>query len=316
METKNKVGVLERIRRRLQFPNSCYVDPVGTASGLALWWQDEVDIGIRSKSGGILRCVISMLNTKWLTTFIYATLRASQREVFWNCIWRIAWENQLPWLYIDGVDNVQERLDRAVARVSWRELFPYAQVIHEALIGSDHCSLILQVCIPPERVLRLFKFKSMWMTSPHCKSGIAFLKDQLVKLQVVPSSIENCQAQRQIQDELADVLQREEIFLHQQSRVHWLQCGDHNSTFFHASITQRRQRNQVIQLLNESDQRLTSDEDINAHFLDYFSKLFTSNNPRNLDEALILVGQLVTADMNSKLIRPVIDPEIKAAVFQ
>lgn len=98
LETKNKVGVLERIRRHLLFPNSCYVDLVGTAGGLALWWQDEVDIGM--KSGGILRCVISMLNTKWLTTFIYATLRASQREVFWNCIWRIAWENQLPWLYI------------------------------------------------------------------------------------------------------------------------------------------------------------------------------------------------------------------------
>lgn len=31
---------------------------------------------------------------------------------------------------------------------------------------------------------------------------------------------------------------------------------------------------------------------------------------------MISVGQLVTADMNSKLTRPVIDPEIKAAVFQ
>lgn len=106
------------------------------------------------------------------------------------------------------------------------------------------------------------------------RSVIAFLKDQLVKLQVVLSSMENCQAQQQIQDELADVLQREEMFLHQQSWVRWLQCGDHNSMFFHASITQ------VLQLLNESDQQLTSDEDINAHFLDYFSKLFTSNNPR------------------------------------
>ncbi|KAH7865092.1 hypothetical protein Vadar_002098 [Vaccinium darrowii] len=54
METKNNRNTLDRFRKRLQFPNSCYVDPIGLSGGLALWWKDEVDVEVRWKSKNII----------------------------------------------------------------------------------------------------------------------------------------------------------------------------------------------------------------------------------------------------------------------
>lgn len=73
-----------------------------------------------------------------------------------------------------GSNNVKERIDRAVATVDWREMFPFALVFQDIFIGSDHCPLILNSCIPPNRVPRLFKFESMWITSPNCHTVIAY----------------------------------------------------------------------------------------------------------------------------------------------
>lgn len=68
----------------------------------------------------------------------------------------------------NGVANIWEQLDKAVATVDWRALFPCAQVFHELQFGSDHCPLILNCCVPLKRFPWLFKFETMWATSPMC----------------------------------------------------------------------------------------------------------------------------------------------------
>ncbi|CAL5364828.1 unnamed protein product [Camellia sinensis] len=65
-------------------------------------------------------------------------------------------------------DNVQERLDRAFATAEWRELFPCAQVFHESRIGSDHCPILINCCVPLKPIPHQFKFETMWSTSPSC----------------------------------------------------------------------------------------------------------------------------------------------------
>ncbi|KAL7259099.1 hypothetical protein ACSBR1_005074 [Camellia fascicularis] len=79
------------------------------------------------------------------------------------------------------------------------------------------------------------------------------------------------------------------MFLHQRSRVNWLKSGDRNSAFFHATLIQRRQWNQLVKLQNEDGQWLSTDEAINSHLHDYFSHLFTSIPSRNFDHLLSTV---------------------------
>ncbi|KAL7229373.1 hypothetical protein ACSBR2_007973 [Camellia fascicularis] len=67
-----------------------------------------------------------------------------------------------------GSDNVRKRLDRAVANKKWRTLFPLAQVFYRLQIGSDHCPLVVNCCVPLKKVPSLFKFETMGSTSSSC----------------------------------------------------------------------------------------------------------------------------------------------------
>lgn len=108
METKNKHFKLEDIRRRLYFPNHCYVDPIGLSGGLALWWSDEVNLQVRHKSSNIFRCIFSKGATSedWLATFVYALSRWPDRQAFWKYLKKIALENKYPWLCIGDLNEV------------------------------------------------------------------------------------------------------------------------------------------------------------------------------------------------------------------
>lgn len=48
METKNQEQKVQRIRRRLRYQNSFVVNPEGSAEGLALFWDDQVELHLDS----------------------------------------------------------------------------------------------------------------------------------------------------------------------------------------------------------------------------------------------------------------------------
>ncbi|KAH7853442.1 hypothetical protein Vadar_002449 [Vaccinium darrowii] len=411
METKNKRNALEKIRRRLQFSNSCYVDPVGLSGGLALWWKEEVDVEVRFKSKNILRCIITWPSSsnRWLGTFIYAPPVWQQRVDFWNYLRSIHAENQLPWLCVGDFNevgsiwekqggeackrsrverfqqllsdcemmdlefkgpaytwsnnqgwagNIRERLDRAVANIEWRSLYPYAQVFHDLLLGSDHCPLIINVCIPLKKVPYQFKFESMWCTSDECgevisgawgiehrgsamfnlfqklkkcrealmpwsrkkfgnnKKRVKDLKAQLGIVQQKAFSEENFIQERALKEELEITLLREEMYQHQRSRLNWIMYGDKNTSFFHATVIQRRQRNQLSKIKDSEGNWISEENEINEHLYDYFSSLFKSSGSRNFDSVLQKVDCCITDEMNRGLTRMVTEEEVKEATFQ
>ncbi|KAL7224204.1 hypothetical protein ACSBR1_025632 [Camellia fascicularis] len=107
METKNKHSILERLHRSMRFTDSAYVDPVGLAGGLALWWTADVDIDIRSCNSNLLRCVLSHQGVTWLATCIYAPPREQIRNLFWDSIRSLASENQYPWLCMGDFNEIE-----------------------------------------------------------------------------------------------------------------------------------------------------------------------------------------------------------------
>lgn len=80
------------------------------------------------------------------------------------------------------------------------------------------------------------------------------------------------------------VLLCEEMYRHQRSRINWLNCGDKNTSFFHATITP--------------------------------STLFKARDSRDFDKALSMVPLSVTGRINEELLQPLVDGEIKKATFQ
>ncbi|KAL7227211.1 hypothetical protein ACSBR1_022135 [Camellia fascicularis] len=103
-----------------------------------------------------------------------------------------------------------------------------------------------------------------------------FLKSELETLQAQPFSDDNLRTQLHVKVDLELLLAREEMFYHQRSRIRWLNFGDKNTNFFHASMIQRRQRNQILQLQTEDGTWLSSNTEINHHMHGFFTNLFAN----------------------------------------
>ncbi|KAF7154507.1 hypothetical protein RHSIM_Rhsim01G0139300 [Rhododendron simsii] len=380
METMNKRNTLERIRRSLHFNNGCYVDPIGKAGGLALWWTDEVNLDVRFSSKNLIRCIVNWprISSPFLITFVYAPPVWNDRMRFWDRLKAIAGENGYPWLCVrdlndygaqaekqggmpcsrgrmgqfhslmsdcefmdlefkgpsytwsnnqEGENNIRIRLDRAMATVEWRNLFPLAQVLHELKVGSDHCPLVVKCRVPLKKVPFIFKFEVKWTThvdcsqvigsawsEPHrgsdlfrlaqklkkCKHALmdwskkVFGKDRMmlkqlqerIKLiQTEDFSQENLQRERELVKEMEVLYLREEMALHQRSRINWLNYGDKNSAFFHACMNQRRQRNQLVRLKDDSGIWIEDEDGINEQIRDFFTGLFVGAEARDFSKA-------------------------------
>lgn len=68
------------------------------------------------------------------------------------------------------------------------------------------------------------------------------LQEHLKRIQAEPFLQHRFESEKVLLAEIETLMLREEMFLHQRSRVNWLSFGD--TAFFHASINQRRQKNQ------------------------------------------------------------------------
>lgn len=53
---------------------------------------------------------------------------------------------------------------------------------------------------------------------------------------------------KQCREDLCRLWEQEELFWKARSRIKWLQGGDKNSKYFHATTNQRRARNRVTRL--------------------------------------------------------------------
>ncbi|KAH7838239.1 hypothetical protein Vadar_023890 [Vaccinium darrowii] len=67
---------------------------------------------------------------------------------------------------------ISERLDRVVATVEWRELFCFAVVFNEVMVGSDHSPIVLDTNPKLGKPRKVFRFESFWTTEEECGETI------------------------------------------------------------------------------------------------------------------------------------------------
>jgi hypothetical protein len=101
--------------------------------------------------------------------------------------------------------------------------------------------------------------------------------------------------------ELDKLLESEEMWWNQRSRVLWLQHGDKNTNFFHQKATQRRKRNRIDSIMDKQGTTHTDDEHIEKTLTYHFKELFTSQNTRNTHLAVEVVRNRLTEDMKETL---------------
>ncbi|KAB2621987.1 hypothetical protein D8674_024169 [Pyrus ussuriensis x Pyrus communis] len=180
------------------------------------------------------------------------------------------------WRGLRKGDWVEERLDRVMANEKWQQLWPNSHVMHETVLASDHCPIVLSSSSEGQKGRKMFRnlvekcwdrrhhgspvnrwvrslndcryHLSRWNRTKFKRRGgrIHDLLSQLDSLQRDwgPNYVEIREISRQI-DELR---LQEESYWCQRSRVKWLREGDANTQFCHSSTLQRRRRNKIVKL--------------------------------------------------------------------
>lgn len=98
--------------------------------------------------------------------------------------------------------------------------------------------------------------------------------------------------------------------------MNWIQFGDRNSKFLHATTSRRRQNNNIFQLKDEHGQLVKGNDTILDHAFSHFQHIYGSWNSHNFELIMGLIIPYVTVEMNHDLCHPVFDDEFHSTMFQ
>ncbi|KAE8708292.1 hypothetical protein F3Y22_tig00110348pilonHSYRG00365 [Hibiscus syriacus] len=137
---------------------------------------------------------------------------------------------------------VCKRIDRFVAKNDWRLKFQDCSIETIPMAMSDHSAILLKM-VGEERICDTrkdyFKFDFCWANEDQC-----------------PITDVNCELRRKALVDLKEVMDKDENYWFQRSRVAWLKDGDRNSSFFHARANGRRKKNRIEGLLTAPDEEI------------------------------------------------------------
>ncbi|GLT49358.1 hypothetical protein SLA2020_229210 [Shorea laevis] len=115
-------------------------------------------------------------------------------------------------------------------------------------------------------------------------------------------------------EEYHRVLHAEELFWCQKSRVEWINSGDRNTRFYHASTVIRRARN-CITALKISDSWVTDPTSLKTHVRDFFVELFSRKETRATSNNYSCFQPRMSDTDNASLLLPISMEEVKVALF-
>ena len=114
--------------------------------------------------------------------------------------------------------------------------------------------------------------------------------------------------------ELNVLYDKEEKIWQQRARVSWLQHGDRNTKFFHGTATQRKKKNFIKGMCDGTGVWQEGDEVVSAILVNFYSQLFSSSNPHDLDRILSGVQPVVSDEMRVDLDKPFYSEEVGQAI--
>jgi len=105
----------------------------------------------------------------------------------------------------------------------------------------------------------------------------------------------------ELKKEINSLMGKEERMWRQRSCTLYLKDGDRNTRYFHCRATQRRRKNLITRIKNQSNIWCTKPEEVSGMFMTYFRQLFSSSNPEIEESDLDSIPRVVTAEMNESL---------------
>ncbi|CAA7062291.1 unnamed protein product [Microthlaspi erraticum] len=213
---------------------------------------------------------------------------------------------------------VKTRLDRALSNNEWAELFPSGRCEYLRFEGSDHRPIVSY--FGPTRKKRKSSFRAIvqWSKDQQVNSQnqIELLKQGIEAKMISPSPNELLLAS--LTAELNKAYNAEESFWKQRSSQLWLNRGDRNTSFFHASARKRFAINKFSVIEDEEGIVHFKEDQIVKVITEYFRSLFYSHAQMSEQKRAIIteaLQPLISDSTNQELIKDPSHSEIKEALF-
>ena len=127
------------------------------------------------------------------------------------------------------------------------------------------------------------------------------------------------QSEKKLSKELYELMQAEEEFYKQKSRIRWLREGDANTNFFHKSIAIRQNKGTISTLTDSDGNKILTHLELAKKAVSYFQKLIGTADESVTGCSLSLLEELfgtsITSEANADLARSVTSDEIKSTMF-
>jgi hypothetical protein len=117
------------------------------------------------------------------------------------------------------------------------------------------------------------------------------------------------------QDDLSRILQKEELMWYQRSRAKWLVDGDRNTRYYHLKTVNRRRRNNVFMLTNDSGEWVEDVGQIHNLASRFYKKLFSNDQGNMQWHTTSISYPTLDMDIKIKLAAPITTEEVRRAVF-
>ncbi|XP_027099102.2 uncharacterized protein [Coffea arabica] len=155
-----------------------------------------------------------------------------------------------------------------------------------------------------------------WKRNNSLNSGrqIMELKEKIQELKVSNNLGKRGQI-AELKLQLSTAYREEELYWSQKARTWWLQEGDKNTAFFHASVMAARKQRKITCLQKDNGQWCKTDQELREEMCRYYNQLLTTGNVDQIKETLQGVPTTISRQMNEHLIRPVGEQEIHRALF-
>jgi hypothetical protein len=121
---------------------------------------------------------------------------------------------------------------------------------------------------------------------------------------------------RRIEKELDSLLEHEEVYWRQRSRINWLKEGDRNTKKIHQKATWRARKNKIERLMKPDGSMTEDKEEMEDMATKFFTDLYTADKHVQPDIITDSVQVQISQDMNEKLCTEFSDEEIGYALFQ
>ncbi|XP_056698546.1 uncharacterized protein [Spinacia oleracea] len=218
----------------------------------------------------------------------------------------------------DGMELIQERLDRALANSPWLDNFPHTKVHHLPRIHSDHSPILVSLDNCAVNGPFPFRCKEVWLSHPNFSDYFVqnwkppnndFLNGRNCFLNTISSwnhnifgnlnkqkriiiaRIEGIQIalsnkysrflinlEADLLANLNDIYKKERIIWAQKAGINWRKYADYNTKYFHTIAKIKKSKGKILTLKNDQNEWVTDQLLLKNMASSYFQCLFTSQH--------------------------------------